>query len=198
MTPTEQLADVLARLPETKKLIRERHENGYGRFNWNKYIEEALEHYPSLIQVIESIPAMLEQAREEERSSNDSAEIVKSFWDDFYAQYYRQQIEQARCASTQIERRTLATVVAILLEGKSGAAYNAVCEDYPAFAELVGRGVEQAKREAFLEAAKMCCRLCRDGYERARGEHLNRNGIGNIGICRANNIHRKLAEGVKE
>ena len=67
-------------------------------------------------------------------------------------EHLRWKLEQARYEATQTERRTLATVVEILLEGKSGAAYNTVCEDYPAFAELVGWGIEQAKREAFLEA----------------------------------------------
>jgi len=61
--------------------------------------------------------------------------------------------------------------------------------------DAVRKQVEQAKREELEGAAKLCCSLCHDGYERARGEHLNRNGIGNIGICRANNIHLKLAEG---
>ena len=65
-------------------------------------------------------------------------------------------LDQARHEATQIERKTLETAVRTLLENEYGAALNVVRDDYPEFAELVDLRLKQAKREAFLEAAKVC------------------------------------------
>ena len=77
--------------------------------------------------------------------------------------------------------------------GSSGRTYEALIliKQFPSM-------LADERREAFLEAARLCCLWCRDGYQRADDEHLNRSGIGNIGRCRANNIYSKLAEQPKE
>jgi len=57
--------------------------------------------------------------------------------------------------------------------------------------------LEQAKREAYLEAAKMVCPPCRVGAKmtKANGEvhHFDSTGTP-MGLCKASAIHRKLAE----
>ena len=119
-----------------------------------------------------------------------------------YNRLLSRMLDQARHEATQIERKTLETAVRTLLENEYGAAMNVVRDDYPEFAELIDLRLKQAKREAFLEAAKLQCGMCQAGVNVVVGDieegvfHTTKKSDPYpFCECRAASIRRKLAEG---
>jgi len=116
----------------------------------------------TLPEILAKLPEMKERCEKARIAANPFVLDLSIIIDDCMSVIEQEipvMLEKTRDEATKVERKTLKTVIEILLGEKLGAAMNAVREDYPEFVELI----EQARREAFEEAKIATCAFCESG-----------------------------------